>query len=861
MADIQMPAHLGPGQVEGNGKPDTCKTCPLYDNPGIVWGRGPRNAKIMLVGEAPGEEEARALAPFIGGSGRTLNALLAHAGVERSECFVTNVVKCRPTARDASGRTINRPPTETEIRHCARFLVNELHTVDPNTVVALGNIPMHTLTSAKKGIMLCRSVPTEGPKRPTLQTAEATSVKELLEAQGILKKPERFKVVGTFHPAFIMRAQDLWPAAVFDLYRAARESAYPAISRRPWQLTIHARPSDVLPQLEKRIYDLGLFHHDIETTGLDPKRDTVRCMGIAAHWDDVYVFDWTDQVQAFFRKIASDPRIMSVGQNSEGFDIPFMDEKGYENVGPTFDTMIGFHQLNSALPKDLGFIGASVTDELYWKDDTMYKAGEDALQRGCGKDIHATGRAYEDQIKEMEQLGQLDLYFKHIMPLQPVLRKMTKRGIRKDIKRAAGWSIVLNRKADELEVRLKKGLGDATFDLNSPKQLMDLLYNRMGLPVQYTKDRERGYRPTVDADALDALALLTDNPFLKLIRHIRTLRKWDATYIRCPHDEACYVHPRFGSAKAATGRLNSWEPNAQNWPSEVREILVPDNEDCVLLSRDWSQIEWRLAMVLSGDQTGLQALVAGRDAHQDAYAEAYAKEYDAVTKVERYEAKFINYGLLYGRGEESIAAGRAGHPESAIPIDRVKDYVQKFFAKFNGYATYRDFLRDFVLQNHYLATAWGRRRWWYTRQLPEIYNFPMQGNAASMMYVALIELERELQNISKLATLRLTVHDEVVINSPKDQKTLQAVQDCTREVMEKPFNLIVESSMRPEVVKKLYPRGWFCPSDCHIGENWRACKPETDGIDKKTGQRVGPDEFQVERDLRARLGVPAEGSH
>jgi DNA polymerase-1 len=472
----------------------------------------------------------------------------------------------------------------------------------------------------------------------------------------------------------------------------------------------------------------------------------------------------------------------------------------------------------------------------------MYRAGEDALQVGCAKDVHATARAYIEQHKELEAYGQLDLYYKHIMPLQPVLRAMTRRGIRKDQQRAAAWHVVLQRKATELEERLRRGLGDASLDVNSPKQLMDLLYRRMGLPVQYAKDDEGVYRPTVDADALDRLAVLTNNPILRLIRSIRTLRKWDATYVLCPQDEQGFVHPKFGCAKAATGRLNSWEPNAQNWPSEVRELLVPDSPDHVLLSCDWNQIEWRLAMVLSGDEAGLQALVAGRDVHRDAYAQAFGKEYAAVTRLERYEAKFINYGLMYGRGADSIAAGRAGNPDSAIPLERVTAYIDAFFQKFSGFARFRKHLEEFVVKHHYYATAWGRRRWWYTRQMPEVYNFPMQGNAAHMMYEALVQLERELP---PGATLRLTVHDEVVINVPKEQQTLLQTIKCVTSVMQQPFPRIVEASLRPDVVKKYYPNGWFCPADWHIGEHWRATKPET------------PEEEEAERALRRRLGVEA----
>lgn len=812
-------------------KPEACKGCPLYDSPeGPVWGEGPKDAKMMLVGEAPGEEEGAAKRPFVGGSGRVLNSLLQHARIERRALYVTNTVKCRPTARGAGGGVINRQPTETEIRHCARYLVNELETVNPHVIVPLGNIPLHTLSSTKKGILVMRSVPLEGPKRRGEAAVEGG--------------PEIFKLVPTMHPAGVMRQQHMWPAVVFDLARAQSESAFPHIVRRPWKKVIHARLSEVGEELERRIREprlrgLRYYSHDLETTGLDPKVDTFRCVGIAADPDTVYCFDWTLDVQEFLAKLHADPTLMVVGQNSESFDIPFQEAKGLVFNGPTFDTLIGWHQLNSALPKDLAFIGATVTDEPFWKDDSMYRAGEDALQIGCAKDVHATARAFEEQIKEMEQLNQLDLYFGQIMPLQPVLRAMTRRGLKKDMRKMAQWHLALTRKATELEIKLKRGLGDAAFDVNSPKQLMDLLYNKMKLPVQYKQDRQYGMRPTVDADALDALAQISKNPILTLVRAIRTLRKWDATFVLCDMDENGFVHPHFGSAKAATGRLNSWDPNMQNWPGEVREIIVPDNEDCVLMSRDWSGIEWRIAMTLSGDKAGLDALAAGRDPHKDAYALAFLKDYNDVTQSERFEAKTINYGLLYGRSNESLAQGRLGHPESAIPLERVEDYTSKFFQKFSGYYKYRQYIKDCVVRHHYVETAWRRRRWWYTRQqLPEAFNYPMQGNAAHMMYVALIQLEEQLP---KGCTLRATVHDEVVCNVPK--ALAKQADECMRDVMEQVFKPIEEHSLYPDVVRSYYPNGWYCPSESHVGENWRGCKPDTSA------------EKETEKKLREHLGM------
>lgn len=814
------------------GKPTSCIGCPLCTSKSnIVWGKGKSNAKILLVGEAPGEEEDITREPFFGGSGRVLNRMLAQSGIIRSETFVTNAVKCRPTAI-LNGRTVNRAPTEAEIRHCARYLMQEIRSINPNLILATGNIPLKLLTTSKKGITYARSVPLEGPKRD----------------DGLA---ERYKVIGTYHPAYIMRQQDLWPLGIFDLVRARNESATPVISRRSWKRVIHARLSDVGESLERRIREprlggLRYYFHDLETTGLNPRRDTFRCIGIAAEPDEVYVFDWTPDVVEFTRKIHADETLLTVGQNSEAFDIWFQEEKGIEFNGPTYDTLIGWHMLNASLPKDLGTIGATVTDEPYWKDNSMYKAGEDALQHGCGKDVHATGHAFVEQYREMELLGQLPLYFNHIMPLQPVLRRMTRRGVKKDNKRAIAWTLVLGRKADELEARLKRGLGDPLLNVNSPKQLIDLLYRRMGLPIQYKQDREKGFRPSVDADALDALAsspLVPTKlrPILLLIRWIRTLRKWSETFINCEMDENFFVHGHFSSAKAANGRLNSYDPNMQNFPVDTRDIIIPDDEDSVLIARDWSQIEWRIAMALAGDQVGLDALAAGRDPHSDAYANAFDVPYDTVDKKDRFEAKTYNYGLLYGRGAASLAAGRAGHPESAIPVERVEDYINRFYGKYQAYKKSRDVIESQVKNQHYVETAWGRRRYWYTTgKMPEAFNFPISGSAAHMMYHVLPQLERELP---KHATLRLTIHDEVVVHSPKDQKTLRESIECMKDVMEQVFPQITERSLYPDVVRHYYPNGWSCPSDTHIGENWKITKGETE-----------PDRI-IERELRKTLGV------
>jgi DNA polymerase-1 len=304
----------------------------------------------------------------------------------------------------------------------------------------------------------------------------------------------------------------------------------------------------------------------------------------------------------------------------------------------------------------------------------------------------------------------------------------------------------------------------------------------------------------------------------------------DSTFVRPALEGDGRLHPRFGVSKAATGRFNSWAPNAQNVPEEMRDFWVPDDDDCVILSADWSQIEWRLAMVLSGDPVGLALLTSGQDNHSSVAGEAMGKLVypdspngngtcdhpdctEHVTEQDRYNAKFIVYGLGYGRGADSISKGHD------IPFDEVEKFMARFFARFRVFSQWRDRNVKFVKDNHYLANAFKRRRWWYTQQVTEVYNFPQQSNAADMMYEALIWLEAQLP---KGATLRLTVHDEVVINTPKD--IVKETWNCVKTIMQTPFPQIVEASAYPEVVKQFYPNGWFCPADIHIGTDWEMCK-------------------------------------
>jgi DNA polymerase-1 len=297
---------------------------------------------------------------------------------------------------------------------------------------------------------------------------------------------------------------------------------------------------------------------------------------------------------------------------------------------------------------------------------------------------------------------------------------------------------------------------------------------------------------------------------------MRSANQQCSTFIDVEPDENSFVHPRIGCSKAQTGRANSEDPNAQNIPKVLRDIYVPDTSEHVFIEIDWSQIEWRLQVVLSGDRTGLELLTSGLDNHKAVAAEILRKPYERVSKDERYRAKFVVHGLGYGRGARSIAL------QYGIPLDEVERFIKGFATRFTDFWTWRDTLVESVQRNAYLRNPFGRRRWWFSRQVTEIYNFNAQSTAADMMWVVLAMIDAQLP---EGATVRLTVHDSFLICAHRDVAARAA--ECLKDIMEgTKWDMITDASARPDVVKKFYPEGWFCKADLALGRNWGECSKE-----------------------------------
>ena len=251
---LRRPSRCGLRHPDPAGlqvKPDPCLGCPLYDAPGPVYGDGPERAQLLIIGEAPGCEEASLGKPFVGGSGRVLGAMLKSAGVARPQCYVTNTVKCRPT--DSHGK--DRKPSGDEIRHCSWLLRGELSSVSSNLILLVGDTALEALTG-RSGIAKYRGVPFESGGR---------------------------KCLATFHPAFVMRQQNMFPVPIWDIRRAAEEASRgPELQRAAVQYDVAARVAVAGPALLAACREAGTAYFDIETTNLDPSTSQVICIGFSA---------------------------------------------------------------------------------------------------------------------------------------------------------------------------------------------------------------------------------------------------------------------------------------------------------------------------------------------------------------------------------------------------------------------------------------------------------------------------------------------------------------------------------------------------------------------------------------------------
>jgi DNA polymerase-1 len=482
------------------------------------------------------------------------------------------------------------------------------------------------------------------------------------------------------------------------------------------------------------------------------------------------------------------------------------------------------HGLDAMAERHFGFSPTSYT-ELVPKGATFASVGIAEAALYCGMDVHLTWRLAQLLRRELTAMGDAlaQLLDRLELPLEPVLALMEATGIRIDTAYLGELSEELKITLDRLEGEAKAAAG-VDFNLASPKQLGELLFDTLGLDRKKSRKTKTGW--STDAAVLEKLE--ADHPVVALVLEHRTLSKLKSTYVDAlpalMEPETGRVHTDFNQAVTATGRLSSSNPNLQNIPirtefsRRIRKAFLPQ-EGWSLISADYSQIELRILAHLSGEEVLVEAYRTGDDVH--ALTARLLLDKDTVTPAERRLGKTINFGVIYGMGAQRFAR------ETGVSQADAKEFLGKYKQRYPKVFAFLELQERLALSRGYVETILGRRRPFHfdpnglgrlrgkdpleidlevarrggmeAQQLRAAANAPIQGSSADIIKLAMVQLHRELEAAQLPARLLLQVHDELVLEAAP--AVLDQVVTLTRETMERAVALsvplVVETGVGP----------------------------------------------------------------
>ncbi len=578
----------------------------------------------------------------------------------------------------------------------------------------------------------------------------------------------------------------------------------------------------------EKIKSAPLICVDTETTGLEPM--TSKIVGISFSVEPhrgAYIplahnypgaptqLDF-DQTLARLKPFLEDPAIKKVGQNLK-YDQHIFANHDIHLQGVEHDTLLQSYVLESHRPHDMDSLASRHLDVKTIKFEEV--AGKGANQIGFDQVSVETATEYsaEDADITLQLHHKLhpqierDEKLKHIyrdieMPVMQVIQKIERNGVLLDSALLSAQSHELGKTLLALETRAHEQAGQ-TFNLNSPKQIQEILFEKQGLPV--VKKTPSG-TPSTDEDVLEKLAL--DYPLPKTLLEYRGLAKLKSTYTdklpRMVNQTTGRVHTNYAQAVAVTGRLSSTDPNLQNIPvrtaegRRIREAFIAP-PGSTLLSADYSQIELRIMAHISGDESLLRAFAAGEDIHRATAAEIFSTERDLVTSEQRRYAKVINFGLIYGMSAFGLAS------QLGIERSAAQAYIDRYFARYPGVAQYMQRTRDDARNLGFVQTVFGRRLWLAEIKSPNgprrqaaeraAINAPMQGTAADLIKLAMIAVQDWLEREKMKSMIIMQVHDELVFEAPSGEvETLKAaIPKLMTEVATLAVPLLVEIGAGP----------------------------------------------------------------
>ena len=579
-----------------------------------------------------------------------------------------------------------------------------------------------------------------------------------------------------------------------------------------------------LEALCRKLESVSEFCFDTETTGFDIFNDRLVGISIAIVPHEAWYIpcrpDNTKQIIDTLRPVFENELIAKIGQNIK-FDLMVLRHAGLDVRGRLYDTMIIHYLLDPESRHGMDHLAATFLnytpipiEELIGKGArqiTMDRVPIEKVSVYAAEDADVTLRLKLHLWPMLVKAGLNTLYLTIEEPLIRVLADIEMTGVKIDTEVLAASGRTLSARAIELENSIREMCGDPSLNINSARQLGEALFNRLKIDPNPKKTKTKQFRTDEEY-----LQMLTDrHPVVGAILEYRGIKKLLSTYIEAlpqlVNPSTGRIHTSFNQAVTATGRLSSTNPNLQNIPvrdeqgREIRKAFVASDDDHLLLSADYSQVELRLMAHLSGDPNLLDAFAHDADIHTATAAKIYSISPEEVTREQRRRAKTANFGIIYGISAFGLAQ------RLNIPRSEAKMIIDSYFATYPGVKQYMDRVIAQAHETGYVTTLFGRKR-----MLPNIrsgnavvrglaernaINAPIQGSAADIMKLAMIAVHRELTERGLKSKMILQVHDELVIDLLKSEEA--EVREIVVRCMEHAAHLRV----------KLI-------AECGVGKNW-----------------------------------------
>ena len=814
---------------------ENCQKCPALckSRKQVVNGIGPLDSTILLIAEAPGPTEDQEGTPLIGPAGKTLNQMLAKAGIDRNKIRIVNSVRCFPRNEDKSVLASFRQPTPEEIEACSEYLEVEIKTINPNVIVPVGNVALSAVL---------------GEKRALAST-------KITKVRGTEIWSERFncKIMPTFHPSAVMRSPNLEATVVQDFVRIRESSQYKELTKGDKGNYITLDTIEKVDAFFERMKEVPNFVFDLETSSLDWQTGHILAMSVSWKEKTAVVLPITKYVGISYQEIEIrrrkskkkvDEKVQVVEIEKQvivdkvrdtyepywkekqeyvlsklkelmksekktithngRFDKKWFMQLGW-NVTPIyFDTLLAAHLINENNKGMLGLksLALSYTSmgdysrplENWFKEHKIAESKrnyaylpEDMLYAYAGMDADATYRLYKIFEQKLVAEGLDSIFFRLTMPLNENLTQTEFEGIKIDINYLHTFKKELETNISELEKRIKDVTGE--INLNSPDQLKKLLFKDLKLPkIKKTK----GGGDSTDVEVLEILAEM--NPIPQLILEYRKLQKLYNTYVIGIEellDKNNRIHTNFNQALTETGRLSSNSPNLQNLPSEdmrpKNQFVAEDGN--IFLSRDMSQIEFRYWGIYSGDPQLVVDLLDGLDVHRNTAALANKIPVSEVTDKQRKIAKSIVFGLMYNMGTEKLSK------EHNVTLEYAEHVKKTFFGRYPIAKQWKYHIVKEGRINGYVKSIFGRIRhlvginstdekvrYEYEQATG---NSLIQGAASDHTCDAANRILLKYKELGLHGKLRILIHDDILMEVPKDVAELS--MQIMKQEMETPI--------------------------------------------------------------------------